>query len=139
MATVQAGFLCNAASTESSGLVSVLGAFVDTVTGPQLPVRHLMFVVVRLMLEPEDFDTAHAFGFEVVHSADGEVVARVDGGAPPQPRPTNVDPNLPSGVILSLPMSLEFRRVGIYTVNFRLDGDVAWSAPLKVQTSLPQL
>ena len=66
MITLQAALLSNAASQEATGLISMLGAFVDQVAGPQLPIRQQLWVVARLLLEEEDIAFFLLFGRQVV-------------------------------------------------------------------------
>jgi hypothetical protein len=139
MARLQAGFLCNAASVEGTGLVSVLGAFIDTVLGPQLPIRQQLWVVARFETEPADLDQVHTVSIVVEHS-DGEQLARIEGttrlGAPPSGA---ADPDLPMGFQIALPLLVEFRREGLYSVKLRLNGDEVLRRPMKVRALLPSM
>ena len=141
MIRVDSAFVANAAHLEANGLVSVLGAWVDGIAGPQLPVRQQLWFVARLTLESLDAETAHTFTLLVEHSDGSEEVARIETGAPPIPRSAldQLDPDLPIAVPMVLLMPLEFRRVGLYYFRLRIDGDLAWSSPLKVRTALPQM
>jgi hypothetical protein len=141
MIRLQSALVANAAHLDQGGLISVLGGWVDTVTGPQLPVRQQLWLVARLLLEPEDFDAAHTITILIEHSDGSEQVARVDASTPPGPPPVlgPFDPAMPIGAPIVLPIPLEFRRLGLYYFRLRIDGDEVWSSPLKVQTSLPQM
>jgi hypothetical protein len=131
-------FLANAASTDASGMVSVLGAFVELVGSPQLPARLQLWLVARMLYEEGDLDgSVHSFTVRVDH-ADGEPVARIDGGAQFTESP-NADPDMPSGFQIVLPLALELRRQGIYFVQLLIDGDEKWSGPFKVRQILPGL
>lgn len=117
----------------------MLGGFVDSVQAAQLPIRHQLWLVTRLAVEPADMETAHSFVVSVDHSDGTEQLARVEGGFQPQPTPTGLDPEMPLGVPIVVPLFLEFRRVGVYQIRFRFDGDLLWEAPFKVRTLLPQM
>jgi hypothetical protein len=125
---------------QQTGLVSVLGAFADQIVGPQHPVRGQLWLVARLILDDADFDDAHVIIVVVEYQDGKEQVARFEAmTGTPRPTPGSFDPDMPFGANLLLPMPLEFRRDGIYTVSLRIDGEVAWSAPLRVSTQLGQM
>jgi hypothetical protein len=134
-------FLANAAQADQTGLVSVLGAFIDTVQGPQLPVRQQLWVVGRLTLEPEDTTLPHPLAIIVEHSDGTEQVARIEIVLPSAPPGSldQFDADLPLGFPLALLLPLEFRRVGIYEVRLVLDGDPIWTQALRVKTIIPQM
>jgi hypothetical protein len=137
--TLQAALLANAASLEASGLISILGGFVDAVAAPQLPIRHQIWLVARLIAEPEDMNDPHAFVVTVDHSDGTEQLARVEATTNAQPQMDGIDPDLPIGMPVVMPLFLEFRRLGLYHVRLVLDGETVWEAPFKVRTLLPQL
>jgi hypothetical protein len=137
MPSLQTAFLCNAASPDANGLVSVLGGFVDKVSALQLPVRSQIWLVARVVLDEADRKSQHVVVIQVDHTDGTEQVLRVEGTQPPQMG--DFDPDLPVGALVILPMALEFRRVGLYNVSLIVDGDRLWECPLKVETQLPQL
>jgi len=125
---------------DSSGLVSVLGAFADRIQGPELPVRGQLWFVARLELEERDFDQTHVFVVAVQHSDRTEQVARLEASAfTGHPIEGQFDPEMPLGSNLVVPLPLEFRRLGIYEVSLVADGEPIWSCPLRVDTSLPAI
>jgi hypothetical protein len=129
-------FLANAASVDPTGLVSVLGAFVEVITPPQLPTRIQLWLVARMSYEEGDLDESmHTFTIRVDHQ-DGEPVARIDGGARFVESP-NTDPDLPSGFQIVLPLALELRRGGLYFAQLLIDGEEMWRGPFKVRPTLP--
>ena len=73
--------LCNAASIDQSGLVSVLGAFIDRLAGPQLPVTGQLWLVARFDWEESDFDSQHTVTVRIERMDDGEQIARIDGSS----------------------------------------------------------
>ena len=123
--------LCNAAEVDPRGLVSMLGAFVDQIVGPSLPIRGQLWLVARVILHPAD-DGDHAFQVEVV-GRDGEQVTRVEGTFTGPPPGTSEDPELPTGGNLVVPLALEFRRAGVYDVRLLLDGEPRSNLPLRVR------
>jgi hypothetical protein len=141
--TLQAALLCNAASQEASGLISMLGAFLDRLQGPQLPIRAQLWLVARLLLEQDDTRSPHAFVIIVEHTDGTEQLARVEATSPAAPdvqAPLGVpDPDLPIGAPLVVPLPLEFRRRGLYVVRLLVDGEQLWEGRLSVQAQLPQL
>jgi hypothetical protein len=137
--TLQAALLANAASLEASGLISVLGGFVDAVAAPQLPIRHQVWLVARLLAETDDMTSPHAIVVTVDHSDGTEQLARVEATTNAQPEMSGIDPDLPIGMPVVMPLFLEFRRLGLYHIRLVLDGETVWEAPFKVRTLLPQL
>ena len=140
MIRLQSALLANAAQLEPSGLVSLLGGWIDSVAGPEMPVRQQLWVVARLTLEPDDVKVAHTFRLVIEHSDATERVATFDTSIPPNAGPVDqIDPDLPLAIPLVLPMAAEFRRPGLYYVRLIVDGDELWSNTLKVRTVLPQV
>jgi hypothetical protein len=138
---VQAAFLANAAQGDTNGLISSLGGFIDTLAGPQLPVRQQVWLVGRLIVEVEDAGAAHNLAILVEHSDGTEQVARIDIPLPavPEEAIAQLDHEMPMGAPIVVPLPLEFRRLGIYRVRIVLDGDEIWGQPLKVITTIPQV
>ena len=143
MARLQAAVLCNAASVEASGLVSILGAFVDTVntTAETGPVRQQLWMVARLLFVDADIGVDHTVEVLVEPLELDEPVAQ-GGEIPPlvqisgvvrAERPPDADPRLLGGGPLVLPLALEFPGTGLYHVTLSLDGDLLWDAPLAVK------
>src|SRR5262245_40369140 len=130
VAQVQAGMLCNAASLEATGLVSMLGAFVDTVMGPVLPVRQQLTVVVRVLWGSSELNQVTHFDLSVT-SPLGVVVARIEGAGLTEGDPSTFDPAMPAGSLIVLPLPVEFGEVGIHRVRLAIEGSVLWEAPLK--------
>ena len=135
MPSVQAAMLCNAASVEQSGLVSMLGAFIDNISGPQFPIRHQLWLVARVQWNPGDEGRAHTLVVQVAHP-DGEELFRVEGGAAVG---EGSDPTMPSGGNLVVPLLLDVRRPGIYQISLSMNGEPLWVGPLKIETQLPQI
>ncbi len=135
VADVQNALLCNAAEVDPRGLVSMLGAFVDQISGAELPVRGQLWLVARLVLGAAD-DGGHAFVVEVVGEG-GEPVTRLDGSFQGPPPSGNSDPDLPQGGNLVMPLTLEFRRAGLYEVRLLLDGEPRAELPLRVRLTTP--
>ncbi len=138
MPILRHAMLANAASVEQSGLVSMLGAFIDRLTGPQLPVRGNLWLVARVDWEDQDFDTPHTILITVERRDDGEQIARVEGNAVTnRPPEGSVDSDLPVGGNLIVPLFLEFRREGLHAVTLSVDSDRIWEGDLKVTAQLP--
>jgi hypothetical protein len=135
---IHSGLLCNAAATDSTGLVSMLGAFVDAVQGPELPIRVQLWVVARLRWAQEDLGHAHTVQLRCEREDDGERLAVIDGTTMATP-PPGADLARPMGTMIVLPLALEFRRTGSYRVVIVVDGDALWEAPIYVATTLPQV
>jgi len=133
--------LCNAAHLDTTGLVSVLGGWVDSVAGPQLPVRSQLWIAARLTIEPSDVTTPHTLQIVVEHASGDEQVARVDAGLPPGTPESieGIDPEMPIGIPVVVPLPLEFRRTGRYLVRLIVDGERLWESPIKVLTTFPQV
>jgi hypothetical protein len=140
VARLQSAFLANAAQLEQTGLLSVLGAFIDSVAGPQLPVRQQIWVVGRFEVTIAEASVAHPVSV-IVERADGtEQVARMDVvlSAADELRLATFDPDLPIATPLVAPMPLEFRRTGLYLVRIVIDDVEMAALPLRVGTANPQ-
>lgn len=131
MPRLQTAVLCNAATVEASGLVSMLGAFVDSISGPALPVRHQLWVVARLHLFPEDISVDQVIEIEVVAQEGGATLASLNGVVRAEPTP-GLDPEMIAGAPIVVPLAVEFPAPGMYHVTFKLNGDLLWDAPLRV-------
>jgi hypothetical protein len=136
---LQAAVVANAASVDATGLVSMLGAFVDTVNAPSLPFRQQLWVVARLLLDEEDRAQPHTTTLVVEHSDGTEPVARIEAAMQPTPDGRTFDPLMPVGAPVVFPLQLEFRRRGIYVVRLVVDGEALWETPLKVRSAIPNL
>ena len=120
-------------------MVSVLGAFITKVSGPELPIRHQLWFLARLNWEDEDYDQPHVFVIRAEFAQDGEQLARVEGSTfLPRPPEGSVDLDLPVGTNLILPLALEFRRQGLYNIILTVNGDELARMPLKVTPQLSQ-
>lgn len=140
MPDLRNAMLCNAASVEQSGLVSMLGAFIDHVGGPQFPIRVQLWIVARVEWREEDYGQHHTLVIKVDRVDDGEQVARIDGSAyTEKPAPGTYDPEMPVGGTIVVPLPMEFRRGGLHRVSLALDAEELWSTPLKVDVQLPQV
>lgn len=132
--------LCNAASVDQSGLVSILGGFIDRLAGPQLPVRGQLWLVARFDWEEADFDSQHTVTVRIERLDDGEQIARVDGtSVAERPPPGAIDPDMPIGWNIVIPVAVEFRRTGLHRVSLSVDAEPRWDTLLKVDTQLPQV
>lgn len=143
MARLQTAVLCNAASVEQSGLVSMLGAFIDTVntSAPAGPIRQQLWIVARLLFDEADLGVDRTIEI-LVESLDlddappeHEALAPLVhiSGVVRAERPPDADPRLAGGGPLVLPLALEFQATGLYHVTLSLDGDLLWDAPLAVK------
>ncbi len=135
---LQSAFLANAAQVDQSGLVSVLGAFVEVANAPQLPARHQLWLVARYALEEGDAGPAVPLALIVEHT-DGERLLRIDATFPVSDTPPNRDPEIPVTVQLVLPFALEFRRQGLYHVRLLYNGEQILNLPLRVLQALPTI
>ncbi|MGH9078202.1 MAG: DUF6941 family protein [Acidimicrobiales bacterium] len=120
-----------------AGLVSMLSGFIEAVSGPQLPLRQNLWLVSRLEVDTDELGQAMLVVVRVEHS-DGEQLARVDANLVAQRSPA-YSVELPVGVNLVVPLSLEFRREGLYRVTVSADGEVLGGAALVVSAQLPAL
>ena len=75
MPTVRNAMLCNAATAESSGLVSMLGASLATVSGVELPIRVMLWLVARIVLDDAELGE-HCIAVSVTGDADPREIAR---------------------------------------------------------------
>ena len=82
-------------------------------------------------------DQTHTVVIKVEHP-DGEQLVRIDGSADAQLNP-GVDPEMPVGGALVVPLMTQFRREGRYEVSLTVNGDLFWMSPLRVRSALPQV
>ena len=145
MARLQTAVLCSAASVEQSGLVSMLGAFIDTITGRgEMPVRYQLWFVARLLFDEADVGVGQEIEIVVDPlEPEGEELpqtvrplARVQGEVRAEPT-SGLDPRQTGGGLIVVPLALEFDRLGLYHVTFSLNGDLLWDAPLVVKLATP--
>src|SRR5436190_23062535 len=121
MARLQTAVLCNAASVEQSGLVSVLGAFIDTITGQALPVQQQLWLAARLFVEEGDIGATLEL-VVIVEPLDvdepsllqpGPLVRLDERIAEAAPLPS-LDPRLSGGGSLVLPLAVLLPSAGLY-------------------------
>lgn len=115
----------------------MLSGFIEGVRGPQFPIRQLFWFVSRIEVEPWEVERPLVLVIRVEH-ADGEQLARVDATAMSQPHSV-YDPDLPIGLNVLVPLSLEFRRPGRYVVSLSANGEELSTFSLKVTADLPSL
>jgi hypothetical protein len=137
MAKLATAFLCNFAE-ERGGVVYVLSAFINQMRAQSLPSRSQVTLVANFELEESDFGQPHLFVVTATLN-DGEQLARIEGPTPPWPRPPEADPDLPITSSAIFPMSLEFRRQGLYWFDLSLDGEPLVHKPFKVYALMPSL
>jgi hypothetical protein len=135
---LQTAVLANAASIEASGLVSVLGAFVDTIYAQQEPHQQLLWFVARLLFD--EGDVGHDQTFRVVVEPNEGIagvpdtpLAVVAGSVNPTLPPQGIDPRFAGGGPLVFPRPIQFPRRGLYHVTFTLNEDLLWDSPLLVR------
>jgi hypothetical protein len=139
MAKLEAAVLANSA-LDHGGVVSMLGAFVSRVGGPEFPVRSQLFFVGRVQWEDADYGTHVVMLLRVEHSLDGEQLARFEATMFVDPEfrtAPGVDPQMPIGSNLVLPLFMEFRRAGMYLVTLTVNGEPLAELPLKVEVAIP--
>jgi hypothetical protein len=135
VARLQTAVLCNAASVEQSGLVSMLGAFIDTLTGTSLPIRQNVWLVSRLLFDPADVGIDQAIDIVVENDASTgppRPLIRISGTVRAEPT-ADIDPRILGGGPIVFPLPLEFPQPGLYHVMFSLNGDLLWDAPILVK------
>jgi len=135
---LQAALLCDHAK-DYNGLVSILGAFVSRVEGEMFPIRQQLWFVARVTWLPADWGRVQVMSLKVEHP-DGEQLLRFDASTPlPPAPPADVDPDIPTGSSIVLPIAAEFRRPGVYRVILDINGEQVALLPLKVSARMPQL
>lgn len=136
MARVEPGMLCNAASIEQSGLVSMLGAMVDTVSGPVLPVRHTIWIVIRIVWDDGEYGAPHDLRVSLI-SPSGATLASIQGlGLAP---PAEAAEYLPAASVFAAPILFETHDVGMHRVECAVDDKIVWQTALRVRVELPPL
>jgi len=113
----------------------MLGAFVDTVGGPALPINVQLWLVARLVQEEGDDVEGVDHIVVLVESVGGESVCRLEAQAtrtrPPLSGP--VDPDMPQGGLMVVPLPMSFPRSGLYSVSLAVNGQQLWLAPLRAK------
>lgn len=128
-------FLAHAAMVDNMGLISVLGAGISLLRGPQFPLRQQLTLVGRVTWKGEEADIAHVLRVLVMHP-DGETLHDEHHSMPAVGLPP--DPDMESFSGFALPLALEVRRPALYHVVIRLDGDEMARLPLRAESLLPQ-
>ncbi|MDQ6840368.1 MAG: hypothetical protein M3137_19045 [Actinomycetota bacterium] len=122
---------------ETNGMISMLSGYVESIQGPQLPIRNHLFGVARLHVDEAEMGEPIVLVTRVEH-ADGEQVARVEVSIVAQVGP-DASPDLPHSVNLVFPLDLEFRREGLYRLTLTGAGEVLGEAPLRVTAQFPTM
>lgn len=122
---------------ESNGMISMLSGFVESIQGPQLPIRNHLFGVARLHVEEAELGQPIVVVSRVEH-ADGEQVSRVELTIVAHAGPDYTG-ELPHGVNLVFPLDLEFRREGLYRLSLTAAGELLGEAPLRVAAQFPAM
>ena len=122
---------------DSNGLISMLSGFIEGIQGPQLPIRQYLWAVARLHVDVGELGQEFVVVTRVEH-ADGEQIVRVETNVIAQQSP-HYSPDLPIGVNLTLPLSLEFRREGMYRLSLTTAGELLGEAPLRVTAQFPAM
>ena len=135
MAYADYALICNAARVDSDGLVSILGAGIDRLAGPGLPLNVVLTFVARIVWGEEELGSRHEVQIRVRYE-DDEELARFDAFAEPQRDPQMVE-GLPVATVLALPVPLQFRRFGKYYFQLRVNDEVKTEPPLVVVASGP--
>lgn len=129
MAQIQTAFLCNYASQETSGLVSAIGAFVDSVMAPTLPLRAVLFLVTRIQYADDELDRQLEFLLRIARDDDDMTVVEAHGTIVAT-RELGADPSRPSISQLIMPIPAEFDRPGNHTLTVSIEGTQVWATPI---------
>jgi hypothetical protein len=129
MAEIQSGFLCNAATQDATGLVSVLGAFVDSVAAPALPIQALLNIVARIKHAEDELDRALDMKISVVRLSDGVDVVSAKGELRVE-RVLGGDPAEPAVSQLIVPLPVVLDKPGRHEVRLEVEGEVIWATPI---------
>lgn len=140
MPRIQAALLCDAAKVDQSGQVSMLGAFVDTITTAAAPpIRHLVYFACRLYFDDSDLDVEMSLDLRV------EAVTMDPGEAvPPGPLVSisgvfmassndTMDDRIAGGAPMVIPLMVEYPGTGLFHVTLVINGELIWTAPIVVK------
>jgi hypothetical protein len=135
MPTPDYALLCHAALVQDN-LLSMLGAGIDRVDAPQLPMNVAFTFVGRVVWAEEELGAPHVLRVKVRHD-DGEQLA--DMQIPVQPvRATGMhDGSIATQVCMPIPLLV--RRAGRYVYELWVDGDLVRELELRIATTMPQL
>jgi hypothetical protein len=129
MPTVRTGFLCNYASQESAGLVSAIGAFVDSVYSQAPPIRALLFVVARVEYSEDELGVPMDLSLALRRESDDEMLIEATGIISAD-REFGTDPNVIPTSTLILPLAVEFTAPGRHVVRITIGERTVWEAPI---------
>jgi Family of unknown function (DUF6941) len=129
MAEVRDAFLCNYAAQDTSGLVSAMGAFVDTVYGAVIPITNIFYLVARLEHDASEADRDIPFAIQIARDADGALMVDASGTLQVQRDPT-ADPAAPLVGQMIVPIPVSFDQAGSHTLTLVLDGVPIWHTPI---------
>lgn len=129
VARVRTAFLCNYASQETSGLISVIGAFVDTVYSPSLPIRHIFYLVASIEPDESEVGVDVEISLRLVRTSDSTVVLDARGQMRAERDPTG-DPNAAPAGRAVVPIPAQFDEAGLYRFELRIADEPAWETPV---------
>jgi hypothetical protein len=133
MPRLQTAVLANAASIDTNGLVSILGAFVDTVTADQIPHKQMLWFVARVFIDTGEVGVEQQVEVTVMAVDNDDALVRVTASFIPQIPPQGVDPRIAGGGPLVFPLAIEFPTFGMYHVSFEANGELLWDGPILVR------
>lgn len=134
MADLDFALLCHSAMSHD-GLLSILGAGFDRITGESMPIRSVITLVARARLDEDDLGRVIRVGVDVLNP-DENSIAQVDGELQAE-RPVKAMPIGPIGSVMIMPLPLELAETGFYRFVLTLDGNVASELSLYVSTTAP--
>lgn len=130
MARVRTAFLCNFATQETSGLVSAIGAFADTVYNAALPIHHVFFLVARIETDQDELDRPLELSLRLARDDDASMILDAHGTMHAAVMP-GADPSAPALGQIIMPIPAMFEREGSHTLELRIDDAVVWTAPVR--------
>lgn len=135
MARAEVACFCDVVRADLNGKVTLLGAMFDVLFPPSLPFHAQFNFVARLAFD-ESERGPHSVTAELETLSGDEVLYR-DQAAHDVQRANPMSEGLPITMNLALPMSIQFRRAGLYRMVVRVDGDEVVSLGLKLMPQVP--
>ena len=136
MPILQGAVLCDAATTDSSGKVSLLGGFVSALGVPQTPWPAPIHFAGRVGFDRDEVASEHVV-IVSVEAPDGGTAAEVTLRVAPQDPESLPFPELAGGVNLVMPLPFPITQEGIYFIQLAVDGTPMARLPLKVMVGMP--
>ena len=127
---IEAVFLCDHAENYGNRM-SILGAFVNLITTPELPIAHRLTLVLRLTWVGEVHDETLDLSVSV-RRPDGDTASSTSARLSLESSGRGEHPELASGLGFTIPLLIPLEVEGLHSVEVQLGESVQQIVPFKV-------